>query len=79
MALSGTRLGDAIWAAVKATTNYTPPDTPTDNKGKAVWEAIANCIVSEITGHAEVEPGTFEAPPGGTYPGGAITGEGEII
>ena len=73
MAMNGVVMGDAVWAAVKATTGYVPT-APADAKGKAVWEAICNAIVAHIAANAEVAPGTFIAP--GGLGGGPVTGIG---
>lgn len=55
MSLLGSRLGAAIWTAVKATQSYSPAITPAqDAQGLAVWTAVANEIVTEITTNAVV-------------------------
>lgn len=74
MSLDPSRLGAAIWTAVKAQNTYSPAlTTPQDAQGLALWTAIATQIVTEITSNAEVEPGTFSTPSGGD-----VTGEGTI-
>lgn len=74
MSLDPSRLGAAIWTAVKAQESYSPAISgPQDAAGLALWTAIATQIVSEFTGNAEVEPGTFSTPSGGD-----VTGEGTI-
>lgn len=74
MSLDATRLGAAIWTAVKAQESYSPTISgPQDAAGLALWTAIATQIVTEITGNAQVEPGTFTTPSGGD-----VTGEGTV-
>lgn len=74
MSLLGSRLGAAIWTAVKAQESYSPAISgPQDAAGLALWTAIATQIVTEITSNAQVEPGTFTTPSGGD-----VTGEGTV-
>lgn len=80
MAMDKDRLGAAIWTAVKAQTSFGAElDATQDAKGLALWKAIANQILLEITGHAVVSsttstPGATAGPT--TLPGtgtGAVT------
>lgn len=74
MSLLGSRLGAAIWTAVKAQESYSPAISgPQDAAGLALWTAIANQIVLEIVTNADVTPGTFT-----TATGGPVTGDGEV-
>jgi hypothetical protein len=74
MALNAVSVGDAIAAFIKA--SAPPSGTPiTDAQLKTLWEGIIGIIYTDLKTNLSVTPGTFEAPPGGTYPGGAITGD----
>lgn len=73
MSVLGTRLGTAIWTAVKAQETYNPPLTgPQDAKGLALWIAIATEITNEFVTNATITPDTF------TTPSGPVTGTGKL-
>lgn len=74
MSLNSDRLGSAIWTAVKSLESYSPAISGAqDAAGLALWQAVAAQIVTEFTGNALVEPGTFTTPTGGP-----VSGEGTI-
>lgn len=71
MAMDKNRLGDAIWAAIKATYGaYMPAMTSQyDTLGRDLWRAVADEIISEIDTNADIvlatdditiQPGTFK-------------------
>ena len=65
MALDGARLGAAIAAAVSAAQSGISPSAPvTQSQLDAIWVAVGQAIVAEITGNAEVP---------GITPGGGST------
>lgn len=72
MALNASRLANAIVATFQSVN----PGMTTDqiNQIQTSWNAIAADIVNEITGHAEVNPGSFAVS---TAPG-AVTGTGTV-
>jgi len=74
VALNNVPVGDAIAAFVP--TVGVAAGTPVSNAQlKALWEGIIGILYTDLKTNLSVTPGTFEAPPGGTYPGGPITGD----
>ncbi len=70
--MNGSALGDAIWAAIKAIANDNP--TPAeDAKGKLLWEAVGNQIVSHITTNAQVLSGIPVSTTGGPNAQSGVT------
>lgn len=68
-----TRLGTAIWTAVKAQESFSPSLSPADDaKGLALWIAIATQILLECTANAVITPDSF------TTTAGPVTGTGKF-
>lgn len=69
MAMSNTRMGDAMAAAVQAAgVSGTTPITNTQLN--TIWENVAAAMITEFSGHASVSPGSF------SNSGGAVAGIG---
>lgn len=68
MALDGTRLGDAIYDALKTTLG-----TVEDATARAAWEAVGQAIVDELTTHAVVTTTITTADGGLQSVGGSPT------
>jgi hypothetical protein len=59
-----------MWAAVKASTNYTPATPQDDEKGRDVWRAQAQALIQHIVSNSLVTvtvttTGTAAAQAGG--------------
>lgn len=69
--MSASNLGQAWWTRAKAYGGNVPLTAPQEAAGLAFWTGLATDLITEL-GNAEVQPGSFVAPPGG----GPVTGIG---
>lgn len=74
MAMDKTRLGSALWTAVKAVQPTAPPSLTEDAKGLAVWTDVADQIIQEVIANSVVTITTFSATAPGIQTGSGVSG-----